>query len=134
MLEEARRVAEEAERTAREYAQKRPLEAQKRFERIRNQVVARQRLDQYHEELAALLARELELFDLAEQAKARAREVEENVRKTEDACREATREVNKFKEHRAIWQQEEAKRLEAIQEQEVEEIAGITAQRRRKAG
>ena len=131
LLEEAVASAEEAESRAREFAQKRPREEAALFARIKGQVLERKRLDRYHEEIAALAARELELFDIAEQERARAREAEKELEAAVAAHQEAMREVRKFEEHRAIWWQAEKKRLEELQEQEAEEVAGITAMRRK---
>jgi hypothetical protein len=131
LLAEALLVSEETERTAREFAEARPLEAQKLFEGIRGLIVNRQVLDQYHEAIAALAAREMKLSDLAEQARQRARAAEEAVNKAVALYNEAAREVDKFKEHRAIWRKGEKKRLEGIEELEAEEAAGITALRRK---
>jgi Zn-dependent M32 family carboxypeptidase len=131
LLAEAVARAEEAEKTAREFAENRPKEEAALFERIRNQVLERKRLDRFHEEIAALAARELELFDLAEAEAARVREAEKALEAALAAQQEAMREVRKFEEHRAIWWQAEKKRREDIQELEAEEVAGITAMRRK---
>ena len=131
LLEAAVARAEEAEKTAREFAKNRPKEEAALFARIRNQVLERKRLDRYHEEIAALAARELELFDMAQQERARVQEAEKELEAAVAAHQEAMREVRKFEEHRAIWWQAEKKRREEIQELEAEEVAGITAMRRK---
>ncbi len=131
LLAEAVNAAEEAEKAAREFAEKRPQEEAALFARIRNQVLERKRLDRYHEEIAALAARELELFELAEKERLKVKEAEKELEKAVAAHKEAMREVRKFEEHRAIWWQAESRRREEVQELEAEEVAGITAMRRK---
>ena len=131
LLAEAVTRAEEAEKAARDFAEKRPQEEAALFERIKNQVLERKRLDRYHEEIAVLAAHELELFDIAEQERVRARAAKKELEAAVAAHQEAVREVRKFEEHRAIWWQAEKKRREEIQELEAEEVAGITAMRRK---
>ena len=133
LVEDARKKAEEAERVAKEFAERRPAEEAALFDKIRNQVLERARLDRYHEEIAALAARELELFDLAEQERAKVIAAEKALAEAVEAHREALREVSKFEEHRAIWWQAEQKRREDIQELEAEETAGLAASRRGKS-
>lgn len=130
LLEEARLKAEEAERVAEEFAARRPEEEKALFEKIRNQVLERKRLDRYHEEIAALAARELELFDLAEKERAKVKTAEDDLRRAVLAHQEAVRDVNKFEEHRKIWWEAEKRRLEEIQELEAEETAATAALRR----
>lgn len=131
LVAEAREKAEEAERIAREFAERRPAEEAALFDKIRNQVLERKRLDRYHDEIAALAARELELFDLAEQERARVLEAEKALAAAVEAHKKAVREKDKFVEHRSIWWQAEQKRREEVQELEAEETAGITAMRRK---
>lgn len=130
LLAEAEERAERARVEAEAFAARRPAEEAALFAKIKNQVLDRKRLDRYHEEIAALAARELELFDVAEREKAAVKAAEEEVNKAIDAHKEAMREVSKFVEHRAIWWEAEKKRLEEKEELEAEETASIVAQRR----
>ena len=132
LLEEAKAKAEEADRVAKEFAERRPAEEAALFEKIRNQVLERKRLDRYHEEIAALAARELELFDLAEKEWVKVKAAEDALAQAIQAHKEAVRDVSKFEEHRAIWWEAEKKRREEVQELEAEETASIAAQRRDK--
>lgn len=131
MLEQAKERATEALRVAKKFAAARPQKEKDLFEAIRNKVLERKELDRFHDRIAALAAQELELFDIAEQEKLHVRAAEETLEKAVAAHSAATREVRKFEEHRALWWQEEQKRLSAIEEQETEEIAGIIALRRK---
>lgn len=132
LVEEARERAEKAERIAREFAQQRPAREAALFEAIRNQVLERGRLDRYHEDIAALAARELELFELAGEEREKVRQAEELLARAVRDHQECLRDVRKFEEHRDIWALEEKRRLEEAQELEAEETAGIAAMRREK--
>jgi hypothetical protein len=131
MLEEATAKAEEADRVAKEYAAKRPAEEAALFEKIKNLVLERKRLDRYHDEIAALRQHELELFDLAEQEWQKVRDAEAALAQAINAHKEAVRDVSKFEEHRNIWWTAEKRRLEEIQELEAEETAGTAALRKK---
>jgi hypothetical protein len=131
LLAEAEDRAMEAEQTAEDYARQRPVREQALFEKIKLQVLDRRQLDSYHESLAALAAKEAELFVMAGKAREAARQAEQNLHTAVEAHKRTLRDLKKFEEHRHIWQTMENARLEAIQEQEAEEIAGIMAMRRR---
>lgn len=132
LLAEAKELAEAADKTAKEFAGRRPAEEAALFERIRNQVLERKRLDRYHEEVAALAAREMELFDLAAREWAKVKIAEDALAVAVLAHKEAVRDVSKFEEHRHIWWETEKKRREEAQELEAEETAGTVALRRGK--
>jgi hypothetical protein len=131
MLEEATAKAEEADRVAKEFAAKRPAEEAALFDKIKNLVLERKRLDRYHEEIAALRQRELELYDLAEQEWQKVRDAEAALAQAINAHKEAVRDVSKFEEHRNIWWTAEKRRLEEIQELEAEETASTAALRKK---
>jgi hypothetical protein len=116
---------------AKEYAAKRPAEEAALFEKIKNLVLERKRLDRYHDAIAALRQRELELFDLAEKEWQKVRDAEAALAQAINAHKEAVRDVSKFEEHRNIWWTAEKRRLEEIQELEAEETAGTAALRRK---
>lgn len=132
LLEEAREAAREADATAKNFADRRPAEEAALFAIIRNQVLERKRLDRYHEDIAALAARELELYDRAAKEREKAAKAEEALEQALAVHKEAVRDVSKFEEHRAIWWEAEKRRREEIQELEAEETAGIAALRRNK--
>lgn len=130
LLEEAEAEAARAASTAKEYAERRPKEEAALFARIRNQVLERKQLDSYHEAIAALAAKELELFERAEEAEKVARQRKQELEQTVREHVAAVREVQKFEEHRTIWWREEKKRQEDAQELEAEEAATSAAVRR----
>lgn len=130
LLQEALAVAQEAENIAEDYARHRPLEEDALFAHIHNQVVERKQIDNYHEALAALAAKELQLFEEAEKARNAARQCEEELNAALRDHSAAVREVRKFEEHRSIWQQQENRRQEMRQEADAEESAASAAMRR----
>jgi hypothetical protein len=131
LLAEATAKAEEADQAAKDYAARRPAEEAALFDKIKNLVLERKRLDRYHEEIAALRQRELELFDLAEKEWQKVRDAEAALAQAINAHKEAMRDVSKFEEHRNIWWTAEKRRLEEIQELEAEETAGTAALRKK---
>ncbi|MDL2290711.1 type III secretion protein [Desulfovibrio sp. OttesenSCG-928-F20] len=132
LLAEAEAEAKQAELTAKEYAERRPQEEAALFARIRNQVLERKQLDSYHEAIAALAEKELELFEKAEEAWKAVRQCEEELKQAVQEHAATVREVQKFEEHRTIWWREEKKRREDVQELEAEEAATSAAVRRAK--
>jgi hypothetical protein len=129
LAEEACADAEKAERAAREFAERRPLEETALFERIRNRMVDTRKLELYHTARASLVEREDELFHLAGKAREKAAQAEAAVREAVRLHGTATRELQTMEKHRALWQEEENKRLEAVQELDIEEAAGSVARR-----
>jgi hypothetical protein len=131
LADEAAADAEKAERAAREFARRRPLEEAALFERIRNRILDTKGLELYHTACASLVEREEELFRLAGQAREKAARAEAAEREAARLHRTAMREMHTIEKHRAIWLEAENRRLEAIQELDIEEAAGIMARRGR---
>jgi hypothetical protein len=130
LTEDAAMAATETERIALEFAANRPLEAARLFSGLRGKITQRKDLDHYHEKLAAMAAHELELFGLAEQARTTAKAADAAMKKAESVYRTAVHDVDKFKQHRKVWQGEERKRAETAQEQEMDETAELMAGRK----
>jgi hypothetical protein len=129
LADEASADAEKTELAAREFAGRRPLEETALFERIRNRMLDTRKLELYHEARASLVEREDELFHLAGKAREKAAQAEAAVREAIRLHGTATRELQTMEKHRAIWQEAENRRLEAIEELEIEEAAGSMARR-----
>ena len=124
VAEEARIAAEKARMVAETFSRERPQKEAALFEEIRNQVLNRKEVDAYHAKIQALVAREVDLHDAASAAKARHTEAEKAVEEALERLRLAILEVKKFEEHRQRWLIEEMARIEAAEEQEIEEAAG----------
>jgi hypothetical protein len=130
LLAEAEALAEEAEARARDFAARRPLEEAALFARIREKILEQKDLERYHAAIAALAARETDLFDLARQAKAGVERARADLDQALDRHKTALMDVNKFEKHRAAWREEESKRREAVQELDIEEAAAVPGRAR----
>lgn len=128
-LDEAGRVLQQRRDELAEYVPWRINREKELFAVIKNRPVPLARVDEMKAEMAAMLAREHHLEDqilLAEKVRDEAREALDKAR--ENHVR-TMREEQKIKEHRVIWNDEQRREAERLQDLELEEAASRPAGR-----
>ena len=125
----ARRAAEEAHRTAGEakaewqrYREWRPGEEARLFDKMRGQQLPLSALDRHREDVQALRAGEQERAEASRRADQAATAADGEVEKARVVQAAAARDTRKIDEHRQRWQREEAKRVEGVEEAELEDF------------
>lgn len=121
-LEEAREAKAGAYEKLRLYREWRPGEEERLFEALRGKTIPREELDRHRENVQALRQREFDLEEACREAEkavaARAAELDEAKRLRSAAVRE----LRKIEAHGDIWRRDEARRLEAAEEAELEDF------------
>lgn len=123
-LEEAREKARVAAEELERYRAWRPGEEERLFEEIRGKVMPLTGVDGHREDIQGLRHREFALEEERMQADRAVADAEAAVEMARAAQLEAIRARSKIEEHRDRWRREEQKRLEAIEEAELEEFTG----------
>lgn len=103
------------------FKQRRPEREAALFADICGKMVDQQRMDRYHADRAALAARDLELEEATRQAEKVRDEAHEALDTALAALQLASRKLQKFKEHRSLWEKQEQRRVELAEEAEQED-------------
>lgn len=120
------RAAKERLEAAREewrrYREWRPGEEVRLFELLRGKVLPQSSLDRHREDIEALRNGELSREEACALAEAEVKKAEAEAAKAQAAHADAVRDRRKIEEHRERWRAEEAKRVEAAEEAELEDF------------